>query len=166
MCKAHLRARARERQKQSLVQTLARGVGPDPRLRVKRFLFYALHAHKNDTERPLTTMQSHMIENTGSTARDFCMLERNILSHLKLALLLSLLSSSLLLQVRLVPGQDKEKSKSSGIPLASVEFFAALAAVVGGVWEYYSGYWDLRKSRAFLVAVKCVCQSTSQVYVY
>ncbi|KAF9482539.1 hypothetical protein BDN70DRAFT_801311 [Pholiota conissans] len=95
-----------------------------------------------------------MVENVGSTARDFCMLERNILSHLKLALLLSLLSSSLLLQARLVPAQNQNESKTSGIPLASVEFFAALAAVVGGVWEYYSGYSDLRNTRAFLVAVK------------
>ncbi|KAF8906221.1 hypothetical protein CPB84DRAFT_1770259 [Gymnopilus junonius] len=94
----------------------------------------------------------HLIENTGSTARDFCMLERNILSHLKLALLLSLLSSSLLLHARLVP--DHEQHSGSNIPLASVEYGAAMAAIVGGVWEYYNGYNDLRHTRAFLAAVR------------
>ncbi|KAF8202172.1 hypothetical protein BJ912DRAFT_1053400 [Pholiota molesta] len=95
-----------------------------------------------------------MVENTGSTARDFCMLERNILAHLKLALLLSLLSSSLLLQARLVPGQDNENQNPLRYLWHLSNSLPALAAVVGGVWEYYSGYWDLRKSRAFLIAVK------------
>lgn len=81
------------------------------------------------------------------------MLERNILSHLKLALLLSLLASSLLLHARLVPGHQPHSS-GSNIPLASVEYAAAMAAIVGGVWEYYSGYNDLRHTRAFLSAVR------------
>lgn len=103
-------------------------------------------------------MTSHLVENIGSTARDYCMLERNILSHLKLALLLSILSSSLLLHARLVPDSHDDQ-KSSSIPLASIEFVAAMACIVAGVWEYYSGYQDLRNSRAFLVGVKCVLKS-------
>lgn len=99
-------------------------------------------------------MNSGVLENKGSTARDFFMLERNILSHFKLAVLLSILSSSLILQVRLIPSTGEEESKSSGIPLGTVEFVTALAAIAGGVWEYYNGYRDLRESRAFLVAVK------------
>lgn len=104
---------------------------------------------------------SHMVENTGSTARDFCMLERNILSHLKLALLLSLLSSSVLLRARLVPEpndtpQRDDGDSRGGIPLASVQFIASLAAIVAGAWEYHSGYRDLRDMRAFLVATKFV----------
>ena len=95
----------------------------------------------------------HLVENTGSTARDFCMLERNILSHLKLALLLSLLSSSLLLHARLVPGNEP-RSTGSNVPLASVEYATAMAAIAGGVWEYYSGYNDLRQTRAFLSGVR------------
>ena len=94
------------------------------------------------------------VANTGSAARDFCMLERNLLSHIKLALLLSLLASSLLLQARLVPGN--EQTHTSGVPLASVEFFAAMAAILAGVWEYYSGCCDLRMSRAFLAAAKFI----------
>ncbi|KAF8159526.1 hypothetical protein B0H34DRAFT_703862 [Crassisporium funariophilum] len=97
---------------------------------------------------------AHMVANTGSTCRDFCMLERNILSHLKLALLLSLLSSSLLLRARLVPEKEGNTDTGGGVPLAVVEFVAALACIVAGVWEYYSGYWDLRKTRAFLAATK------------
>ncbi|KAH9479435.1 hypothetical protein JR316_0008029 [Psilocybe cubensis] len=96
-------------------------------------------------------MGSNMVPNTGSTARDFCMLERNILSHFKLALLLSLMSSSFLLHVRLVPVEHESKG---GVPLASVEFAAAMLAIVAGIWEYYSGYADLRQTRAFLAATK------------
>ncbi|KAJ7155399.1 hypothetical protein C8R43DRAFT_999639 [Mycena crocata] len=98
-----------------------------------------------------------MVENTGSAARDFCMLERNLLSHLKLALLLSLLSSSVLLRARLVPEDDpnpKEMSGTTGIIVATLQFTAALAAIAAGVWEYYCGYWDIRNMHAFLVAVK------------
>ncbi|TFK39868.1 hypothetical protein BDQ12DRAFT_722075 [Crucibulum laeve] len=98
-------------------------------------------------------VQPYIVENSGSTARDFCMLERNILSHIKLALLLSLLSSSVLLQARLVPDEGT-KEHSGEIPLASVHFAAAIASIVAGSWEYYSGYWDLRKTRAFLASAK------------
>lgn len=97
-------------------------------------------------------MHSQLVENAGSVARDFCMLERNILSHLKLALLLSLLSSSLLLQTRLIPGKEQEHDATSEIPLACVQFLAAIAAICAGVWEYYTGYWDFRKMKALLTA--------------
>ncbi|KAJ6581481.1 hypothetical protein B0H19DRAFT_1115415 [Mycena capillaripes] len=102
-----------------------------------------------------SNFRSQMLENSGSTARDFCMLERNLLSHLKLALLLSLLSSSVLLRARLVPvDKPTELSGTTGIVVASLQFTAALAAIVAGVWEYYCGYWDIRNMHAFLVAVK------------
>lgn len=98
------------------------------------------------------------VENTGSAARDYCMLERNLLSHLKLALLLSLLSSSIILRARLVPEPDDASGtqQSSNIPLAVVQFAAALAIVGAGVMEYYRGCQDLRSMRAFLVAAKSV----------
>lgn len=99
-----------------------------------------------------------MVPNLGSTARDFCMLERNLLSHLKLALILSLLSSSLLLRVRLVPEDNESEYEhpSASLPVACVQFFASLAAIAAGMWEYQCGYRDLRRMHAFLVAVKCV----------
>jgi hypothetical protein len=104
---------------------------------------------------------AHMLENTGSTARDFCMLERNILSHLKLALLLSLLSSSVLLHARLVPEATNDSGSPHGdskigLPLAGVQVAASLAAIAAGAWEYHSGYLDMRNMRAFLVATKFV----------
>ena len=100
-----------------------------------------------------------LIDNTGSTARDFCMLERNILSHLRLALLLSLLSSAILLHARLpTPSDTEEKTPTEGskasLPIATLEMVAALAAIAAGVWEYWFGERDLRDMRAFLVANK------------
>lgn len=80
------------------------------------------------------------------------MLERNILSHIKLALLLSLLSSSLLLQVRLVPSAIEQ----SDIPLASLQFVAAIACISVGLWEYFMGFQDMRIARAFLTSPKFV----------
>ncbi|KAF5338395.1 hypothetical protein D9611_012531 [Ephemerocybe angulata] len=96
---------------------------------------------------------SYLIPNTGSNARDYCMLERNLLSHLKLALLLSVLSASILLRARLVPVKDAGK-EDGGLPLASLEFAAAVLCIAAGGWEYYQGYWDLKTSRPFLVAPK------------
>lgn len=89
------------------------------------------------------------------------MLERNILSHLKLALLLSLLSSSVLLRARLVPSDTgsvpmEGPPSKAGLPMAVVQLAASLAAILAGCWEYYSGYKDLRNMRAFLVATKFV----------
>jgi hypothetical protein len=101
----------------------------------------------------LEILKSHLVENTGSAARDYCMLERNILSHLKLALLLSVLSVSLLLNARLVPQNGHEASASGSLPLAVIEFTAAMFCIAAGAWEYYNGYQDLRHGRAFLVGV-------------
>lgn len=87
------------------------------------------------------------------------MLERNILSHFKLGLLLSLLSSSVLLHARLPAPSDAPSSQSSGrtkagLPMATLQMVAALAAIAAGSWEYWSGNKDLRNMRAFLVAAK------------
>ncbi|KAJ3999799.1 hypothetical protein F5050DRAFT_1564256 [Lentinula boryana] len=100
-------------------------------------------------------MQDLVIKNTGSTARDFCFLERNILSHLKLALLFSILSSSLILHARLVPDSN-EKTTGSKLttPLSGLEFSASLLVIVGGLWEYFNGYRDLLDMRAFLAGTK------------
>jgi hypothetical protein len=101
--------------------------------------------------------------NSASTARDFCMLERNILSHLKLALLLSLLSSSLLLQARLVPSTD-EQTDASSIALASLQFVIAIACISIGLWEYFRGSQDMRMARAFLTTPKFVYLISRFIY--
>ncbi|KAH7870416.1 uncharacterized protein C8R40DRAFT_646883 [Lentinula edodes] len=107
-------------------------------------------------------MQRLVIQNTGSTARDFCFLERNVLSHLKLALLFSVLSSSLILHARLVPDADEKTNGSSfNIPLSGLQFVASLLAIAGGLWEYFNGYRDLLDMRAFLAGTKYVFISSS-----
>jgi hypothetical protein len=93
-----------------------------------------------------------LIENIGSAARDFCMVERNILSHFKLALLLSLLASSVLLKVRLIPGSGTDYSQSlAGVPMATMQSLASLAVIAAGWWEYRNHSRDITNMRAFLV---------------
>ncbi|KAL5529400.1 hypothetical protein ACEPAG_5385 [Sanghuangporus baumii] len=107
-----------------------------------------------------TLSASKLITNTGSTARDRCMLERNILSHIKLGLLLSLLSASILLHARLsgsnesgsVPGP--RHSLPSYFPIALVLALSALLALLAGTWEYWSSDRDMRTRHAFMVASK------------
>lgn len=83
------------------------------------------------------------------------MLERNILSHVKLALLLSVLSASLLLQTRLVPSEGEDIGASHyGVPLASLQFAGALLSIAAGIWEYLSGCKDLLRMSAFLRSPK------------
>ncbi|KIY71867.1 hypothetical protein CYLTODRAFT_345049 [Cylindrobasidium torrendii FP15055 ss-10] len=91
------------------------------------------------------------VANTASNARDFCMLERNILSHVKLALLLSVLSSSFLLQTRLVPESDTESNKY-GLPLSILQFVASILVLAAGVWDYLGGCQDLMRQTSFLNA--------------
>jgi hypothetical protein len=98
-----------------------------------------------------------LVRNEGSTARDFCMLERNLLSHLKLALLLSLLSSSFLLKTRLFPnpsGNGGFDYEELGLPSSIVLYVAGIITIIGGVWEFFGGHRDLRTGRAFLSAPK------------
>lgn len=102
--------------------------------------------------------QLYVVPNSGSAARDFCMLERNLLSHLKLAVLLSLLSSSILLRTRLVPepGGLPSIEDKANLPLAAVLFAAALVTVGAGAWEYNVGYRDFMNTTVFLQAIKSV----------
>ncbi|EJD02069.1 uncharacterized protein FOMMEDRAFT_87808 [Fomitiporia mediterranea MF3/22] len=103
------------------------------------------------------------IENTGSTARDWCMLERNILSHVKLCLLLFLLSASVLLRTRLTsPSNDTDNDEDPSTPhshaasltLACVLMACSLVALAAGTWEYWSSDRDMRTKRAFMNANK------------
>ncbi|KAG1770734.1 hypothetical protein EDD22DRAFT_769957 [Suillus occidentalis] len=95
----------------------------------------------------------------GSTVRDFCMLERNFLSHIKLVLLLLLMFASALLGIRLPgpPGTGQSDSESLGpfsLPLAILQFIAALLTIAAAFWEYYAGLDDLMKVRAFFVSTR------------
>ena len=101
-------------------------------------------------------MRTLAVDNTGSTARDWCMLERNILSHIKLCLLLSFLSWAILLHARLTSETESSASSGSSLPLAVVLMASALISLFSGVWEYILGMRDLENKRAFLVASRCV----------
>ena len=100
-----------------------------------------------------------LCENTGSAARDFAMLERNLLSHIRLAMLLLLLAASVLLQARLPSPSDPSGGtpRSAGnLPLASIETAAAIIAIGAGIWEYRRGYQDMQDMKGFLTAFKYV----------
>ena len=79
----------------------------------------------------------------GSEARDFAMLERNLLSHLRLALILSLSFASLLLQARLPtpsdPGSAQTPRSRTGLAISWIELIAAVLAIAAGLWEYWQG---------------------------
>ena len=96
------------------------------------------------------------VEVVSSNVRDFCMLERNFLSHFKLALLLMLLSSSALLGTRLSgpSNSEKETVAKDGLPVGIIQVLAALATIAAAIWEYHSGVKDLLRVRAFLVATR------------
>ncbi|KAF9516371.1 hypothetical protein BS47DRAFT_680246 [Hydnum rufescens UP504] len=68
------------------------------------------------------------VQNVGSTARDVCAIERNFLSHARLALLLSLLSSAVLSDSALF-FRNGSADPPKSISLASLCFVAALAVV-------------------------------------
>ena len=93
-------------------------------------------------------------ENTGSTARDYLMLERNLLTHLKLALLLSIVASSVLLKAKIVPsggdGSQEGGRRSGWLALASFEFVAALFTIGAAVWQYFDASEDMRRARPFM----------------
>ncbi|KAI0343289.1 hypothetical protein BDW22DRAFT_1428711 [Trametopsis cervina] len=107
-----------------------------------------------------------LCDNTGSAARDFAMLERNLLSHIRLATLLLLLASSLLLNARIPtssppsdpshPDPDRAPAgRSAGrTSLASLQLVAALTALGVGVWEYRRGYKDMQDMKGFLMATR------------
>lgn len=93
------------------------------------------------------------------------MLERNLLAHLKLAILLCLLFASILLRGRLpVPETPAEghpvELPHAGMPIAALQLVSALLLVGGGIYEYHTGIRDLRIGRAFLASDKYVILSS------
>ena len=128
--------------------------------RICETLSFLIHFRGNRSvvavDAPIACM-AFILPNVGSSARDFCMLERNFLSHIKLALLLLLLFSSTVLQARLSgvdPSASSSRPSDISIALASLQLAAALCLVLGGFWEYESGFRDMRNMRAFLVSTK------------
>ncbi|TFK51815.1 hypothetical protein OE88DRAFT_1658453 [Heliocybe sulcata] len=85
------------------------------------------------------------------------MLERNLLSHYRLAILLSLISSAILLRTRLSmnDGQEDDASPGKGVlPIGALEAATALLAIGAGLWEYQSSSVGMRNQRAFIDVAK------------
>ncbi|KAL4065906.1 hypothetical protein V8B97DRAFT_1057735 [Scleroderma yunnanense] len=100
-----------------------------------------------------------LAEISGSNVRDFCMLERNYLSHFKLTLLLLLLSCSAILNTRLPAppgsgGGHTDEAATFKFLIGILQYIAALLTIAAAVWEYHTGIKDLLKVRAFLVGTK------------
>lgn len=76
------------------------------------------------------------IDKSGSTCRDFQMLERNLLSHVKLGMLFFLLSSSVLLRARIPGGSSSSNGDLTTfqLPTATIEFVAAFCAFGAGLF--------------------------------
>lgn len=103
---------------------------------------------------PFRYARPPLYENTGSTARDYLMLERNLLTHLKLALLLSIVAASVILKAKLVPSTEDasqtEGERPQWLALASFEFAAALFTIGAALWQYYDASDDMRTARPFM----------------
>ena len=86
------------------------------------------------------------------------MLERNLLSHLRLAVLLSLSFASLLLNARLPtpsdPGSAQTPQSKTGLAISWMELIAAVLSIAAGFWEYWQGYIDMKTQRGFLRATQ------------
>jgi len=95
------------------------------------------------------------VDNMASEARDFCTIERTYLSHLRLGLVLGLLSASILLNARLPASHDDEdpasgRSQLRGLGFGSVYLAAAVAVFFGGLLNYDKLWSDMKSGRALV----------------
>ncbi|KAF8590009.1 hypothetical protein K439DRAFT_238973 [Ramaria rubella] len=102
-----------------------------------------------------------MINNEGSTARDFLAFERNFLTQCRFGLLLSLLSSSFLLRAR-IPSpdttQNSSTSESARLPFGYIYFGFGFGGICLALWYYALSNKRLRAKYAFLGVTKYVCR--------
>ncbi|KZT37000.1 hypothetical protein SISSUDRAFT_988406 [Sistotremastrum suecicum HHB10207 ss-3] len=91
------------------------------------------------------------VENVGSTTRDFLALERNWLTHIRLVVLLSLLSSSILLRSRLSLSPNAPRDlPHSALPVGSLYFAGAVAVSIASIVQYRSRFRDFFSFKGFL----------------
>jgi hypothetical protein len=88
-------------------------------------------------------------------------IERTYLSHLRLGLVLALLSTSILLNARLpAPNDDEDptssRSRLQGLKFGSLYFVAALAAFFGGLFNYDKLWSGMISGRAFVQSPRSV----------
>ena len=82
-------------------------------------------------------------------------IERNYLSHVRLGLLLSLLSSAVLLSARLSTGNgpypdETDVPHAAAIPLGSLYFAASVATIFVGWWCYDESRAELIMGKGFI----------------
>ncbi|KAH7340260.1 hypothetical protein B0J17DRAFT_650537 [Rhizoctonia solani] len=103
-----------------------------------------------------SSSSSSFVPNTGSAARDYCTIERTLLSFSRLGLVLFVLSASLLLKARL-PGPEDEDTEAGGpaaLPLGTIYIMASILAIISGWMGYESDLKGLRDERAFVGGYK------------
>ncbi|KAJ1310399.1 hypothetical protein OPQ81_007137 [Rhizoctonia solani] len=103
-----------------------------------------------------STSSSSFVPNTGSAARDYCTIERTLLSFSRLGLVLFVLSTSLLLKARL-PGPEDEDTETGGpaaLPLGTIFMVTSILAIISGWMGYESDLKGLREERAFVGGYK------------
>ena len=88
-------------------------------------------------------------------------IERTYLSHLRLGVVLALLSASILLNARLPdPNSDRDPTHSGsqlqGLGFGSLYFVAALAALFGGLLNYDKLWSGMKSGKAFVQSPKSV----------
>ncbi|PVF98899.1 hypothetical protein CPB86DRAFT_784345 [Serendipita vermifera] len=102
----------------------------------------------------LPSFKTISVDNVGSEARDFCAIERTYLSHIRLGMLLSLLSAALMLNARLpTPGQDPSHHQDAPlytIPLASAYLAASICGLSVACYNYERLWKGLKDGAAFV----------------
>jgi len=100
-------------------------------------------------------------------------IERNYLSHVRLGLLLSLLSSAILLKARLSGRGPKAESTNSALPLGSLFFAASIATIGVGWWSYEASKDEMKKGKGFVggyrvheVVLGAVAALVASTYIY
>jgi Domain of unknown function (DUF202) len=88
-------------------------------------------------------------------------IERTYLSHLRLGLVLALLSASILLNARLPAPNDEEDPTSSrsqlqGLKFGSLYFAAAIAGFFGGLLNYDKLWSGMKSGKAFVQSPRSV----------
>ncbi|QRW00126.1 transmembrane protein [Ceratobasidium sp. AG-Ba] len=105
-----------------------------------------------------SSRSSSLVPNTGSAARDYCTIERTLLSFTRLGLVLFMLSTSLLLKARIPNPDDSTDSGNSGspasFPLGTIYTAASILAIVAGWLGYESDLKGLLEERGFVGGFK------------
>jgi len=130
---------------------------------------------------PSFSFKTVSVDNVGSEARDFngkhsvlsfespietiqIAIERTYLSHIRLGLLLSLLSAAILLNARL-PDPTKAASNQGlptyTVPLGTLFFIASILGLAAGLFNYERLWKGLKNGAAFVQSSRCAILSAS-----